>query len=290
MASRTGASADTPSLNQAGSVTTTGNVQNTNSTTNQNSSSSSSGTKNASSTTTNFTPSSLAALELLIKQLLGGGTNQQAQENAFRQQEIGAVQGIRSQYGKSDAFADAQGAQSQQQRLAFERILPSLVRSAEGAGTSQNSLRALLLQDAANKAAESSAAIGLKASVDYGNIQGSLSNTLESLTRPQNTVVNNLLSALNIAKGAVVKSDSTENSSSSSNTNTTSNTTGTVTTQGQEVRAPLNSGSNSFNSNDSWGGTPSLTNPNEVTAADVYAYQQSLGGSGGANYWNGVTF
>jgi hypothetical protein len=82
--------------------------------------------------TQNMTGKSLAALELLIQQLLGGGTNQQARQMAKRQQEIQANQALRSDYTKEAAFADAQGAMNHLLQQAMESSLPALVRAAEG--------------------------------------------------------------------------------------------------------------------------------------------------------------
>jgi hypothetical protein len=141
------------------------------------------------------------ALTALIKQLASGGTPEQLAEAARRLQEINAVRQQRGDYSKQAAFTDAQGAQSQQSRLALEKLIPSITRAAEGAGTSGSSMRALLLQDAANKASESAAALGLKASVDYGNISGGMNQVLEALTRQGNPITDSLLKALEISKG-----------------------------------------------------------------------------------------
>lgn len=211
-----------------------------NQTTNSNSTSNTSGTQNTTgqqvqntnSTTTTLSKTDQAALDLLIKQLLGGGTQQQAADEARRQQALGQVQNILQAYSKNNAFTDAQGAIAQQQRRALEQLLPSIVRSAEGAGTSQNSMRALLLQDAANKAAESSSALGLKAAVDYGGIQGNLANTLATLSQPNNSVVTALINALNIAKGAntTTKGTTTTDTNQTTNSSGTQNNVGTQTT------------------------------------------------------------
>lgn len=155
-----------------------------------------------------------AALAALIQQLLGGGTVEQRQQRADRQGEVGAVRQQRADYSKEAAFGDAQGAMAQQLRLAMEKVLPSLVRSAEGAGTSQNSMRALLLQDAAAKSAESASALGLQAAKDYGAISGNLSSVLEALTRPNDQQTTDLLKALEISKLSSSSSASTGSSSS----------------------------------------------------------------------------
>ena len=151
---------------------------------------------------TNFYAGGEAALKLLIQQLLGGGTEEQRAEQIRRLEEVQSVRGQREGYSKEAAFADAKGAQNQQSRLAMEKLIPSIMAAAQGAGTSQGSMRALLTQDAANKAAESAAALGLKASVDYGNISGGMNQVLEALTRQGNPITDALLKALEISKGS----------------------------------------------------------------------------------------
>jgi hypothetical protein len=157
--------------------------------------------QSSSSSSSNFSAGGDEALAILIKQLLSGGTAEQKAGTAARQAEIASAREQRGDYTKEAAFNDSQLVINQQQRKALEQALPSLVRSAEGAGTSQNALRALLIQDAANKAAESSAALGLKASVDYGNISANLTGVLEQLTRQDNPVTKALLDAINLSKG-----------------------------------------------------------------------------------------
>ena len=202
----------------------TGPQQNTTQTTGQTTSNQTTNSSGSSQTSTrNMDPASLAALQALISQLMGGGTQQMAEDRARRQQEIQSVQNQRGQYSKDAAFGDAQGAMSQLLRQAMEQAMPSLVRAAEGAGTSQNSMRALLTQDALTRSSESAAALGLNAATQYGGIASNLSSVLEQLTRGDNTVTEALLNALNIAKGAV--SDST------------TNTTGTQTTSGVQNTA-----------------------------------------------------
>lgn len=154
-----------------------------------------------SSSGTKFFAGGEDALALLIQQLLGGGTPEQKAEQIRRLEEIQAVRGQRADYTKEAAFTDAKGAQNQQSRLAMEKLIPSIIAASQGAGTSQNSMRALLTQDAANKAAESAAALGLKASVDYGNIAGGMNQVLEALTRQGNPITEALIKALAISKG-----------------------------------------------------------------------------------------
>jgi hypothetical protein len=181
--------------------------------------------QNVNQTTTtqsqNMSDASLVALEQLIQQLLNGGTPQMRQQQARRQQEIRANQQLRGSYSKEAAFNDAQGAMAQMLQQAMESSMPALVRAAEGSGTSQNSMRALLTQDALNRASQSASALGLDAAGKYGTIAAAFSGILEALTRPDNSTVEALVNALNVAKGAV--------------TNSTQNIVGTTTTTGSST-------------------------------------------------------
>jgi hypothetical protein len=189
-----------------------------------------------SQSSTNFSAGGEAALAALIQQLLNGGTTEQKQNRTQRNEEIASVRGIRNDYSKADAMNDANLVIRKQQREALEELLPSLVRSAEGAGTSKNAMRALMVQQAATQAAESAAALGLKASVDYGNISANLSGVLENLTKSDNPVTNALLSAINLSKGQ----------SSSSQTTTGNNSSGGYTRTGTPSDLPMVRGNGSW--------------------------------------------
>lgn len=190
-----------------------------NSATNQNTT----GTSRTQSTQTNMDGTSLAALQTLIRQLLAGGTPAMQQQQASRNNEQQVVSNLRGQYDKQSAFADAQGLISQQMRRALEAAMPGISRAAEDAGSSGGALRALLMQDAASRAAESSSALGVQTATNYGGIAANLSQVMEQLTRSDPTVVNALIQALNVSKGAVVKTDSTTNSSQNTTSNTVDN-------------------------------------------------------------------
>ncbi len=155
---------------------------------------------------TTMDPRSLAALATLIQQLAGGGTSAMRQDRAARNGEIASVQGQREGYTKDAAFTDSQGAMNQNVRLALEKMLPDLVRASEGAGTSQNSMRALLMQKGANQAAESASALGLNAAAAYGGVSNQMSSILQNLTAQQDPATTALLQALQIARGAVTNS------------------------------------------------------------------------------------
>lgn len=162
-------------------------------------------------TQTNMSPESLAALELLIAQLMGGGTQDMANQEAIRQTEINRTRAQQASYSKDAAFADAQGAMAAQLVAALQKTLPTITRGAEAAGTSQNSMRALLAQDAAGQAAEGAATLGLNAATQYGQISSALAGVLADMTQPNNAATKALLDALNIAKGAVQTTTETTN-------------------------------------------------------------------------------
>lgn len=216
---------------------TSSNTTGNSSTTGSSSTQGSSLTQQDSNSTTqsqNMSGQSLAALELLIQQLLGGGTQDQAVQRAQRQGEIATNQASRGDYTKEAAFSDAQGLMAQTMRQTLEKLMPTINRAAAGAGTSQGSMRALLTQKAADEAAQAAAAQGLNAAVQYGGVNAGFSSILERLTQPDNTVTQSLLNALNIARGAVTTSstegsqttatDSSQNTNSQSNTNTNQQT------------------------------------------------------------------
>lgn len=211
---------------QDSNVNTTGSQQGSTTGT-TGSTSSQTGTNNSRTTTDQTTTSldgaSLAALQNLINQLTHGGTPEMQAQRARRDGEIASVRGMRAGYSKPSAFADAQGAIAQQMRRALESMLPSINRAAEDAGSSGGALRALLMQDAASKASESSAALGLKAATDYGNISSNMSQVLEALTRSDPAITNALTQALGIAKGAKTTTTGVQD------------TTGTTTQQGTQT-------------------------------------------------------
>lgn len=167
--------------------------------------------------TQNMTPESLAALEQFIQQLMNGGTPEMQQQAAARRGEVTRTRSMQDSYSKAAAFADAQGLMSQQLRQAMEKGMPTLVRAAEGAGTSANSMRALMTQQLMTQAAEGAAAQGLQAAGQYGNVAVGFGGILERLTQTDPAVLQALVNAFQVSKGAVQ--------------NTTENTSGTRTTE-----------------------------------------------------------
>lgn len=151
----------------------------------------------------NMDDASLAALNKLIAQLEGGGTPEMLADRMNKMAAIATAQQQQQAYSKEAAFADAKGAMDAQTRQVMESLLPSLTRSAEGSGSSRNSMRALLEQQGAQRAAESASVVGLKAATDYGQVQNGISSILAQLVALKDPAADALLSALGIAKGAV---------------------------------------------------------------------------------------
>lgn len=175
-------------------------------------------TQTTNTSTQNMTSAQLQALNNLITMLQGGGSAEMRFKAGERRGEVQTIQDERSGFTKEAAFGDAQGLISQQMRRTLEALMPSINRAAEDAGSSGGALRALLMQDAANKAAESSSALGVQTAVNYGNVNANLSQVIERLTAGGDPAMEMLVQALNAAKGSV------------------SNTQGTVTTQGTQTQ------------------------------------------------------
>lgn len=234
----------------SGSSTSTGS---NNSVGSSNNTSTTSGSSSSSTSTNNMSNTSQAALDRLIQMLMKGGTPEMQQQTANRNAEISSVRSARSGYSKEAAFNDAQGLIAQQMRRALESMLPSINRAAEDAGSSGGALRALLLQDAAQRASESSSAAGLNAAVSYGGINANLSQVLESLTRG-NPATDALIQALNVAKGA----------------QTTSTTTGNSSQTTQQIGTQTQSGTNTNNTktNESKDYAPFQTTP--ISTGPIY--------------------
>lgn len=157
----------------------------------------------------------LANIQALIAQLTGQGTPEIQQQRATRNEEVQSVRNQRQQYTKDQAEADAQMAVEATQRRSLEQLLPSINNAARGSGTSQSSMRALLLQDAAQRAADSAALLKTQTVKDYGSISASLNNTLEALTRVDAPQTDALLKALQLGNQAQNTTSSGNGSSAS---------------------------------------------------------------------------
>lgn len=199
-------------------------------------------------------PTARAALDSLIQGLSGveGGNRFNIWDNRgkgssatatkaneldrIRLEEIATNQGIRADYSKENAFADAQGAMNATLSQALRQSMPTVTAGIDAAGTSGGALSALLTQQMAEDAAGQAAQLGLQAAINYGQIQTGQSNVIESLLGQGSEATNALLQALGIAKGAY---ESTKSNSSSSQT---SNTTSSQTTNSSQSTANTQSG------------------------------------------------
>lgn len=242
MVSRTSTAANKPLTTTAnGSSTTTG-VK----TGQTNSTSTVSGSSRESKVADYLDP---VAREALNK-LLGNLSNPNSQANKYGQErldEIGINQSLRGDYTKSKAFADAIGAMNSQLAKGIESQMPTITAGIDAAGTSGSAMSALLTQTAAENAARNAAELGLNAAISYGQIQTGFGNILEQLTANGDPVTNQLLSALEIAKGASESSTVTGSSSQTQIGSTTSVENSTaVTTENKKIKeedTPTKSGS-----------------------------------------------
>lgn len=148
------------------------------------------------------------ALAALLQMLQGGGTPEFQRSQQQRMTEINRNRATQGQFSKEAAFADAQGAINQILRQAMEGNVATLTRSAEGAGTSQSSMRALMTQDALTRAAESGASLGLNAATAYGGVSNQLAGILEGLTRPDNSNIEALLATIKSIQDATQTTES----------------------------------------------------------------------------------
>jgi len=208
-----------------GSTTNSTNKGTSKSTTNSNQTTKTTEVDNRNTTTRqqNMSDSSLAALEQLIATLQSGGTEDMQRSKQQQQQQIAINNANASQYSKAAAFGDAKGAMDEQTRKIMDSLMPTLARNAEGAGTSQNAMRALLTQQGAIQAAEAASTVGVNAAAQYGNVANGIQGILAQLVGMKDPAADALLQALGIAKGAVVNNNTQDNSTRTVNSNTVGN-------------------------------------------------------------------
>lgn len=181
-------------------------------------------------------PTARAALNSLINGLTGKGSGNNAiasgakERDRIRMEEILANQGIRADYSKGNAFADAQGAMNATLAQAIQKSMPTITAGIDAAGTSGSALSALLTQQMAEDAAAQAAQLGLQTAINYGQIQTGQSNVIEGLLGQGSEASNLLLQALGIAKGAYENTKTSNTSSSSSKTNSSQTTNSTQAT------------------------------------------------------------
>lgn len=128
-------------------------------------------------------------LTAIINQLLAGGTPQMQADKATKNAEISAAQNNRSGYSKEAAFGDAQGLMAQTMRQALEKLMPSINSASLGAGSSASSMRALLVQKAAENAGQAASAQGLETAVRYGGVSNQFTDAISRLLNIQDPSV-----------------------------------------------------------------------------------------------------
>ena len=215
-------------------------ISNTVGTTNNATSGSQAGFESGNSTTTALDPNSLKTLEQFITQLMSGGTANQKGEIQKRDAMTQFVTNLLGLVSPEQANADAQGLMGQQLQKSLEQQMPALQKAIEGAGTSASSMQALIANRIAQDSAQSAAALGGEQQKAYAQSRAQLASLLEAFTRPQNTVENTLIQALNALKGAVTNTNSTRYSSNSSSQNTTGQTNSTTNTAQVAQRGAVN--------------------------------------------------
>lgn len=215
-------------------------ISNTVGTTNNATSGSQAGFESGNSTTTALDPNSLKTLEQFVTQLMSGGTVNQKGEIQKRDAMTQFVTNLLGLVSPEQANADAQGLMGQQLQKSLEQQMPALQKAIEGAGTSASSMQALIANRIAQDSAQSAAALGGEQQKAYAQSRAQLASLLEAFTRPQNTVENTLIQALNALKGAVTNTNSTRYSSNSSSQNTTGQTNSTTNSQQVAQRGAIN--------------------------------------------------
>ena len=215
-------------------------ISNTVGTTNNATSGNQAGFESGNSTTTALDPNSLKTLEQFITQLMSGGTANQKGEIQKRDAMTQFVTNLLGLVSPEQANADAQGLMGQQLQKSLEQQMPALQKAIEGAGTSASSMQALIANRIAQDSAQSAAALGGEQQKAYAQSRAQLASLLEAFTRPQNTVENTLIQALNALKGAVTNTNSTRYSSNSSSQNTTGQTNSTTNSQQVAQRGAIN--------------------------------------------------
>lgn len=215
-------------------------ISNTVGTTNSATSGNQAGFESGNSTTTALDPNSLKTLEQFVTQLMSGGTANQKGEIQKRDAMTQFVTNLLGLVSPEQANADAQGLMGQQLQKSLEQQMPALQKAIEGAGTSASSMQALIANRIAQDSAQGAAALGGEQQKAYAQSRAQLASLLEAFTRPQNTVENTLIQALNALKGAVTNTNSTRYSSNSSSQNTTGQTNSTTNSQQVAQRGAIN--------------------------------------------------
>ena len=151
------------------------------------------------------------------------GTAIMKKDIANRDAIMAKLQALLPQYSTAGAMTDAAGAMALQLQQSLQAILPQLARGTEGAGTSANSMQALLANQGASDAAMRSAALGADQAKAYAGTTAQLMAQLTGMAQTGfDPVTQALTTALGINKGAV--QNTSQSQSSQSNTSSTTNT------------------------------------------------------------------
>ena len=164
----------------------------------------------------------LTVLKNLIKQLAGGGTDQQRETNQERTQTIQDTRATAQDYTKDKAFTDAKDLITQSLQTSMEKQMPAISKSIQGAGTSSSSMQGLLSQKLAADASTAAGALGAQQATAYGGISANLASVLERLTQNDSTTENSLVNALALLRNTTSSSKSESSSVSSGSSNQSS--------------------------------------------------------------------
>lgn len=222
-------------------------------------------------------PQLLSILKTAIQQFAGGGTPDYQAQRAVRNEQIAATRAAAGQYSKQAAFADAADLMAQNLRLSLEKNMPVINKAIQGAGTSADSMQALLSQKLATESAQAAGALGATQAAQYGQIQSTLQGVLENLTRIDNSQVEALVNALNVARTTT---------STQQNTGQQRNSTVTRTAPGGGQSFVPNP---NYSSGGGWGGSnfvaPDISYNNSGGYIDITPYTGDYGGT--SSYNNG---
>lgn len=197
------------------------------------------------------------ALTQLIAQLAAGGTEQQRRIAEEQQRTLQNMRASQAQYSRRRALADAKGLMGQQLRRSMEDALPSILLAQAGAGTSGDALSALLSQDAATRAAEGAASVGVGAVADYGQILlGILGQESNLVSNMEDLATQALLSALDLDVGSMKRGQESRTWEQES----TERRTGTEEQKRTETQTGRRTGSTRDSQSQSqWGTTSGMT-------------------------------
>jgi len=151
----------------------------------------------------------LAALEGLIKQLMGGGTEEMERQRRERERAIAQQYALLGQVSPEAAMASGQRLMSLNLQQALEKMMPSISRSVEGAGMNTTSMQGVLGSLMSRDAALGAGALGAQQEAAFAQQRSGLSDVLERLTRADPQATNALIQALGAAKGSVERGTTT---------------------------------------------------------------------------------